>query len=57
LNYHKQTAELLAVGSSSEVYRINFEQGIFMKPIESITETEGINVSNNLKKANKNKSS
>ncbi len=44
MNYHEQSAELLVVGSSPEIYRFNFDQGTFMKPIQTITETEAINV-------------
>jgi hypothetical protein len=42
--FHEEISELLIVGSSPEIFRFNFEQGIFMKPIESITGIDSINV-------------
>ncbi|KAL0231410.1 hypothetical protein GEMRC1_010814 [Eukaryota sp. GEM-RC1] len=42
LAYHQHTAELLVVGSSSDVYRLNLEQGRFMAPFSSAS--TGLNV-------------
>jgi ribosome biogenesis protein ENP2 len=33
ISYHPSSCEMLMVGSSSEVYRFNLEQGMFRKPI------------------------
>ncbi|PVU94198.1 hypothetical protein BB561_002751 [Smittium simulii] len=41
LSYHRQSCDLLVCGASSQVYRINLEQGSFLKPFE--TDATGIN--------------
>lgn len=41
MTYHQNSAELLLVGSSSEIYRYNLEEGRFMKPYE--TDASSIN--------------
>uniref|UniRef100_A0A0G4I4Y4 NUC153 domain-containing protein n=1 Tax=Chromera velia CCMP2878 TaxID=1169474 RepID=A0A0G4I4Y4_9ALVE len=41
LDYHPETAELLAVGSSNEIYRIDLEQGTYSSPL--LSATEGLN--------------
>jgi len=43
LAYHNQSAELVMVGSSNEIYRFNLEQGMFRKPTLSYTNAEAIN--------------
>ena len=39
--YHRNSCDLFTVGSSNEIYRLNLNQGQFMKPFES--SAEGIN--------------
>lgn len=40
--YHYHSCDLLAVGASSEVYRLNLDEGRFMTSLA--TEFDGINV-------------
>ena len=42
MTYVKHTGDLLVVGSSSEIYRLNLEQGRFLNPMKAST-SEGIN--------------
>ncbi|KAL0220380.1 hypothetical protein RCL1_000234 [Eukaryota sp. TZLM3-RCL] len=42
LTYHKHSCDLLIVGSSSEIFRLNLEEGRFMNPIT--TTSDALNV-------------
>jgi ribosome biogenesis protein ENP2 len=42
MTYVRHTGDLLVVGSSSEVYRLNLEQGRFLNPMRAAT-SEGLN--------------
>ena len=42
MKYHYQSCDLMVVGNSSEVYRLNLEQGRFMKSL--FTSLPAINV-------------
>ncbi|KAI0241821.1 Small ribosomal subunit biogenesis [Massospora cicadina] len=45
LGYHFPSCDLLVVGATSEVYRLNLEQGRFLNPFQtSVSEEAGINV-------------
>jgi ribosome biogenesis protein ENP2 len=41
LSYHSPSCDLMVVGSSSEIYRLNLERGQFLQPFE--TESSGFN--------------
>ncbi|RKP33196.1 WD40-repeat-containing domain protein [Dimargaris cristalligena] len=43
LAYHRPTCDLLVTGAQSEVYRLNLEEGRFMKPFET-SSAAGVNV-------------
>lgn len=45
LSYHYPSCDLLVVGATSEVYRLNLEQGRFLNPLQtSVSDEVGINV-------------